>query len=179
LVALVFSVIEAPAYGWLRTIAGLALAVVLLVRFVVWELRQATPLLDPRVFRKAAVGRQHVDLRADLRLLRLHVHRHAVPPAGSRRHAAARRRPDSSAAAAMVPTSRLVPQLTARYGTRTVCASGLSLVGAGLIVIAQAGTHTPYALMAAGPVLLGVGPRGRRRNRDRGDRKHPHLHLRQ
>src|ERR1700728_4858619 len=43
LVALVFSVIEAPTYGWLatRTIIGLALAVVLLVCFVLWELRQA------------------------------------------------------------------------------------------------------------------------------------------
>ena len=54
LVALVFSVIEAPTYGWLapRTVAGLAIAVVLVIAFVIWELRQAHPLLDPRVFRE-------------------------------------------------------------------------------------------------------------------------------
>ena len=40
---------------------------------------------------------EHVDLRPVLRVLRLHVHRHAVPPAGPRRHAAARRRPSASA----------------------------------------------------------------------------------
>jgi hypothetical protein len=47
-------VIEAPTYGWLaaRTIAGVALASVLGVVFVIWELRHATPLLGPRVFRK-------------------------------------------------------------------------------------------------------------------------------
>src|SRR5262249_52902700 len=52
LFALVFSVIEAPTFGWLaaRTVIGLALAVGLLAAFVAWELRQAAPLLDPRVF---------------------------------------------------------------------------------------------------------------------------------
>jgi hypothetical protein len=45
LVALVFSVIEAPTYGWLatRTLVGLALAGALVVAFVLWELRQAAP----------------------------------------------------------------------------------------------------------------------------------------
>ena len=54
LTALVFSVIEAPTYGWLatRTVAGLVLAGVLIVGFVAWELRQPTPLLNPRVFGK-------------------------------------------------------------------------------------------------------------------------------
>ena len=42
LVVLVFSVIEAPTYGWLatRTVVGLVLALVLLTVFVLWELRQ-------------------------------------------------------------------------------------------------------------------------------------------
>ena len=54
LVALVFSVIEAPTYGWLaaRTVTGLGLAVVLVIAFVIWEMRQRNPLLDPRVFRE-------------------------------------------------------------------------------------------------------------------------------
>jgi EmrB/QacA subfamily drug resistance transporter len=160
LVALVFSVIEAPTYGWLasRTIIGLALAVALLVCFVCWELRQPHPLLDPRVFRNRRlatgsmsifvqffaffgftfIGMQYLQLvRGDTPLL-----------------AAVQVLP---LAAVMVPTSRLAPRLTTRFGTRTVCASGLTLVSVGVAIIAQSGTHTPYALMALGLVVLGVG----------------------
>jgi EmrB/QacA subfamily drug resistance transporter len=160
LVALIFSVIEAPTYGWLatRTLAGLILGFMLLAAFVLWELRQEHPLLDPRVFRNRPlsvgsmsifvqffaffgftfIGMQYLQLvRGDTPLL-----------------AALQVLP---MAAAMVPTSRLVPSLTARYSTRTVCASGLALVAAGLAIIAQAGTDTPYALMAGGLVVLGIG----------------------
>jgi EmrB/QacA subfamily drug resistance transporter len=160
LVALIFSVIEAPTYGWLatRTLAGLILGFVLLTAFILWELRAEHPLLDPRVFRNRSlstgsmsifvqffaffgftfIGMQYLQLvRGDSPLL-----------------AAVQVLP---LALAMVPTSRLAPPLTARYSTRTVCAGGLALVAAGLAIIAQAGTHTPYALMAAGLVVLGIG----------------------
>jgi len=156
----VCSVIEAPTYGWLatRTLIGLILALVLLATFILWELHQPHPLLDPRIFRNRQlatgsmsifvqffaffgftfIGMQYLQLvRGDTPLL-----------------AAVQVLP---LAAVMVPTSRLAPALTARYGTRTVCASGLALVSAGVAIIAQAGTHTPYALMAAGLVVLGVG----------------------
>jgi len=160
LVALIFSVIEAPSYGWLapRTLAGLILGFALLAAFILWELRQEHPLLDPRVFRNRAlstgsmsifvqffaffgftfIGMQYLQLiRGDSPML-----------------AAVQILP---LALAMVPTSRLVPRLTARYSTRTVCAGGLALVAAGLAIIAQAGTHTPYGLLAGGLVVLGVG----------------------
>ncbi len=160
LVALVFSVIEAPTYGWLapRTLGGLILAFGLIAVFILWELRQRNPLLDPRLFRNRQlttgsmsifvqffaffgftfIGMQYLQLvRGDSPLL-----------------AAVQILP---LAATMVPTSRLAPQLTARYGTRVVCAGGLTLVGAGMAIIAQCGTDTPYALMAAGLIVLGVG----------------------
>jgi EmrB/QacA subfamily drug resistance transporter len=160
LVALIFSVIEAPTYGWLaaRTLAGLVLGFALLAAFILWELRQEHPLLDPRVFRNRSlsvgsmsifvqffaffgftfIGMQYLQLvRGDTPLL-----------------AALQVLP---MALAMVPTSRLAPVLRARYSTRTVCAGGLALVAAGLAIIAQAGTDTPYALMAGGLVVLGIG----------------------
>jgi EmrB/QacA subfamily drug resistance transporter len=160
LVALVFSVIEAPTYGWLatRTLTGLILGFLLIAAFILWELRQEHPLLDPRVFRNRAlstgsmsifvqffaffgftfIGMQYLQLvRGDSPLL-----------------AAVQVLP---MAVAMIPTSRLAPALTARYGTRTVCAGGLALVAAGLAIIAQAGTDTPYVLMAGGLVVLGIG----------------------
>ncbi|MCB0876091.1 MAG: MFS transporter [Solirubrobacterales bacterium] len=53
--ALVFTIIEAPEYGWLagRTIAGFAVALVTLVAFAAWEARSDSPLLDVRLFRNA------------------------------------------------------------------------------------------------------------------------------
>lgn len=60
-------------------------------------------------------------------------------------------------AGTMIPTSRLAPRLTTRYGSRNVCAAGLVLVATGLAIVAQVGTDTPYWLMAAGLTVLGVG----------------------
>ncbi|MDQ3978115.1 MAG: DHA2 family efflux MFS transporter permease subunit, partial [Actinomycetota bacterium] len=50
---LVFTVIEAPRYGWTatRTTGGFALAAVLLAVFVLWERRRSDPMLDVAVFR--------------------------------------------------------------------------------------------------------------------------------
>ena len=54
-VLLVFTVIEAPRYGWTsaRTIGGFVVTVILFVAFVLWELRRDHPMLDVRVFRIA------------------------------------------------------------------------------------------------------------------------------
>ena len=50
---LVFTIIEAPAYGWAaaRSLAGFAASAVLLAAFIVRERRAAHPMLDVRLFR--------------------------------------------------------------------------------------------------------------------------------
>src|SRR5215813_5872957 len=50
---LVFTIIEAPTYGWTaaRTLAGFISAAVLLAAFIVWERRAAHPMLDVSLFR--------------------------------------------------------------------------------------------------------------------------------
>ncbi|HET9968274.1 MAG TPA: hypothetical protein VFQ68_08545, partial [Streptosporangiaceae bacterium] len=50
---LVFTIIEAPDYGWgsARSIAGFAGGAVLLAAFIGWERRAADPMLDVRLFR--------------------------------------------------------------------------------------------------------------------------------
>ncbi len=50
---LVFTIIEAPAYGWAagRSLAGFAAAAVLLAAFIAAERRAAHPMLDVRLFR--------------------------------------------------------------------------------------------------------------------------------
>jgi EmrB/QacA subfamily drug resistance transporter len=50
---LVFTIIEAPTYGWTagRSVAGFAVSAILLVAFIVRERRAAHPMLDVRLFR--------------------------------------------------------------------------------------------------------------------------------
>src|SRR5262249_17448968 len=50
---IVFTIIEAPTYGWgsVRSVAGFAASAVLLAAFIVWEQRTAHPMLDVRLFR--------------------------------------------------------------------------------------------------------------------------------
>ena len=50
---LVFTIIEAPAYGWAsgRRLLGFAVAAVLLAVFVCWEQRTSHPMIDVRLFR--------------------------------------------------------------------------------------------------------------------------------
>ncbi|HXL17346.1 MAG TPA: MFS transporter [Streptosporangiaceae bacterium] len=50
---LVFTIIEAPDYGWSsgRSLAGFAVSAVLLAAFVWWEQRTSHPMLDVRLFR--------------------------------------------------------------------------------------------------------------------------------
>ena len=50
---LVFTIIEAPGYGWAsgRSVAGFAVSAVLLAAFIGWERRARRPMLDVRLFR--------------------------------------------------------------------------------------------------------------------------------
>jgi EmrB/QacA subfamily drug resistance transporter len=50
---LVFTIIEAPAYGWAagRSLAGFAASVALLAAFIAWERRAAHPMLEVGLFR--------------------------------------------------------------------------------------------------------------------------------
>src|SRR5439155_883855 len=50
---LVFTILEAPDYGWtsVRSLLGFAVSAVLLAAFIGWERRVAHPMLDVRLFR--------------------------------------------------------------------------------------------------------------------------------
>jgi MFS family permease len=58
LFALVFGIIEAPLRGWLDALvlAGFVAGALLLVAFVVFELRRHEPMLDPRLFAQRGFG---------------------------------------------------------------------------------------------------------------------------
>jgi EmrB/QacA subfamily drug resistance transporter len=160
LTALVFSIIEAPEAGWAsaRTLGGIGGGLAVLAVFACRELRARHPMLDPRHFRNRRLSagslsifiqffaffgftfvalqylqgvRGDSPLRAALSVLPLSV--------------------------AMMPTARIAPKLTARFGGRNVCVTGLTLVAAGLVVISRVGTGSPYWLLLAGLIPLGVG----------------------
>jgi EmrB/QacA subfamily drug resistance transporter len=160
LVALVYSVIEAPDAGWLAadTLVGFAIGFAGLVAFVLVELRIEHPLLDPRIFRNRPLTAGSVSIFVQffaffgftfvilqyLQLLR----------GDSPLLAAVSVLP---LAATLMPAARVAPALVARTSARAVCASGLVLVAAGLAILSQLSGSSSYALLAGGLVLLGAG----------------------
>jgi fucose permease len=60
-------------------------------------------------------------------------------------------------AAAMLPTARLAPALVARLGARAVCTTGLALIAAALVILAQLTGTSGYWLLAVGLIPLGIG----------------------
>ncbi|MET7383232.1 MFS transporter [Streptomyces sp. NPDC005526] len=156
----VYAVIEAPVNGWssATTLGGLGLGLLLAVGFVVWELRQRHPLLDPRLFRnrRFAAGSLSITLQFFALFGFMFVLMQYLQLL----------RGDSALQAAlsllampigMVPTSRLSPRLSARFGVRGPWTLGLVALAAGLAILAQLGTNSSYLAVAAGLVPLGAG----------------------
>ena len=158
--ALVFSIIEAPEAGWAsaRTIGGIAAGLAILAVFIAWELRAAHPMLDPRHFRNRGLSAGSVSIFiqffAFFGFTFVVLQYLQGVRADSPLKAALLVLPLS---AAMLPTARMTPKLTARFGARTVCVAGLVLVAAGLAVISQVGIASPYWLLLAGLIPVGVG----------------------
>ncbi|MFJ2959405.1 MFS transporter [Streptomyces sp. NPDC087270] len=160
LLALVYSVIEAPTRGWADplTLGGIALGVLVLAAFVGWELRREQPLLDPRLFRNRRFSAGSVSVTLQffvffgfifvamqyLQLVRgdspLVAAVSVLPLAG-----------------ALVPATRLTPRLVARVGVRRPWVVGLVLVAVAMAVLSRLGTDSPYWLVVAGLVPLGAG----------------------
>ncbi|WP_343036734.1 MFS transporter [Flexivirga aerilata] len=156
----VYSIIEAPTYGWSagRTVVGLIAGAVVLAGFVLWELRTPAPLLDVRLFRHGGftggtlavsalfflffgfvfVFVQYLQFVRDWSPL---VTACAVLPL----------------AAGLMPGARVAPHLVARFGVRPVCAAGMTLVAGAMCGLATVGASTTYWLVAALLWVLGTG----------------------
>ncbi|MEX5633113.1 MFS transporter [Parafrankia sp. FMc2] len=160
LVALVYSVIEAPNAGWLsaRTLGGIAAGLGVLGGFVAWELRQAHPLLDPRLFRHRAFSAGTLSILVQffaffgfifvvLQYLQLVRGDSALLAAVSM----------LPMAAAMMPVARQTPRLAAHLGARNVCVAGLVLIATGLVMLSRVDATSSYWLIVAGLVPLGAG----------------------
>jgi EmrB/QacA subfamily drug resistance transporter len=160
LVALVYSIIEAPEHGWTsaRTIGGIALGLVILAGFVVHELRHPTPMLDPRVFTHRALAAGSLSIFVQffaffgfifviLQYLQLVRGDSALVSALSM----------LPMAACMIPAARLSPKIVEHAGARRVCVAGLILMAAGFVVLAQLGAGSSYWAVLGGLLPLGLG----------------------
>jgi EmrB/QacA subfamily drug resistance transporter len=160
LVAIVYSVIQAPTVGWLaaQTLAGLGLGLVVLAGFVGYELRRRTPMLDPRVFARRALSAGSlsifVQFFAFYGFIFLILQYLQIIRGDSALIAAVSMLP---MAATMMPTARLAPAVAARIGSRQMCVAGLLLIAAALAIIAHVSQTSPYWLLVAGLLILGVG----------------------
>ncbi|MGO9659832.1 MAG: MFS transporter [Acidimicrobiales bacterium] len=160
LVALVFSIIEAPEKGWLaaRTVTGLLAGFVVLVGFVAWELRQAHPLLDPHAFRLRTLSAGSLPIFVQFFAFFGFTFGMLQFMQGVRRDSP----PMASVSVlplglTLMPVSRVTPKLAEHFGRRAVCVGGLALMAIGLGVLAQMSGTSAYWAIVCGLVPLGAG----------------------
>jgi EmrB/QacA subfamily drug resistance transporter len=160
LVALVWSIIEAPEQGWTSApvLAGFATAAVVLAAFGWWELRAPQPMLDLRLFRNprftaasAAItlisfalfgfifmATQYLQFILGYSALSAGVH--TLP-----------------FAAAVMVTAPMSSKLVDRFGTKRVVAFGLASFSLGMVVAAGTTMSSGYGRVVLTMVLLGGG----------------------
>lgn len=160
LAVLVFSIIEAPERGWLsaRTLGGFAAVVALLGVFVVWERRQAHPMLDVTLFRSprfsAASGAVAVAFFALFGFIFLVTQYMQLLRGYTPLQTGVRLLP---VATCVGVSSVLGARLALRLGNKVVVATGLGLMATGFLWISRSSVATPYLEIVGQMVVLGSG----------------------
>jgi EmrB/QacA subfamily drug resistance transporter len=160
LATLVYAIIEGPERGWTDslTLGAFAAAIVLLIAFVVWELRREQPLLDPRLFRLRGFGAGTASITVQffaffgfifviLQYVQF-VLGYSPFVAGVAL---------APLAVAVMSLSPRVPTLLERFGPARVAPVGLLLMAGGFAILSSADRGSTYWLLLAGLVPLGVG----------------------
>lgn len=159
--ALVFTIIEAPEWGWLslNALAGAIITVVLLTAFVLWELRVNDPMLPVAIFKNlrfsaasAAITAAFFALFGFIFLITQYfqlVRGYSPLQAGVR---------VLPVAISIAVASVLAPLFVQKLGTTRVVTSGLLSFAAGLtwtgLVV---DVETPYIIIVGQMILLGIG----------------------
>jgi EmrB/QacA subfamily drug resistance transporter len=157
---LVFTIIEAPSWGWTApgTLLGFALAAALLATFVTWQLRIEHPLLPVRIFRNLRFSAASISVTAAFFALFgfifLITQYFQLVRGYTPLQAGVRTLPVALSIAAAAVTS---PRLAARIGTTRVVAGGLALMAVSFAWISSASAATPYLEIVGQMVLLGLG----------------------
>ncbi|MFN8620203.1 MAG: MFS transporter [Chloroflexota bacterium] len=158
--AIVFGIIEGPERGWADpvTVAALALGVGGLVAFVLWELRQAAPLLDPRLFRLRGFSAGSLTILVQFLaafgffFITLQYLQYVTGRSALEAGAALLPLPF-----VLLPTARKAPVIAQRVGLRRLGPLGLLLMAAGFLVLSRLAVDSPYWYFVIGLVLFGLG----------------------
>jgi len=159
--ALVFTIIEAPEWGWAsgQTLGGFAVALVLLAAFVRWELRVAHPMLPVRIFSNLRFSAASVAITAAFFALFgfifLITQYFQLIRGYGPLEAGVRTLP---VAISIAVVSIMSPRLVHRVGTTQVVRGGLALLAIAFLWIAlHTKVDTPYLEIVGQMILLGVG----------------------
>jgi EmrB/QacA subfamily drug resistance transporter len=160
IVALVFTIIEAPNAGWTsaRTLVGALVAATLGAAFVHWELRHPEPMLDVRLFRNGQLSRATLAVTAAFfslvgTLFAITQYLQLVRGL-STLQAGVRVLP---IAVSIGIGSGAAPKLAARFGSTRIVAAGAGLLAGGLLALRAVDIDSPYLGMAAALALIGLG----------------------
>jgi MFS family permease len=160
-VGLIFFLQEAPERGWTSPPALISLLVGVLaaVAFAVWELRQAAPLLDVRLFRERGLAGGSVVLlvvfgvQAGIAVMLYPYFQAVLGWSGLRSTVAL-----LPMAVLMMVMSGVTPRLAQRIGARATMAAGVALAGVGLALMAAlVSVDRGYIGVLPGMVAMGLG----------------------
>jgi EmrB/QacA subfamily drug resistance transporter len=158
--ALVYTVIEAPNWGWgsTHTAAGFGIAVAVLAAFAWWERRSSHPMLDVSVFANRRFSGGSLAVTAGFLTLFGFIfvitQYFQFIKAYSAFETGVRLLP---VAISIAVASIVGPRIVQRIGTTAVVVAGLSIFAAGLAWASTVDASTSYAIIAAQMVLLGGG----------------------
>ncbi len=155
--SLVYAIVEAPSAGWgsAQTIALLGLGVALLAAFVVIELRSASPLVPPHIFRVATVAGANITgllIGASLFSMFFFISLYMQQVLGyGPLKAGISYLP---LAGTIVISAGVASQLVTRFGYKPVLVAGMALIGIALIWFAQVATHGSFVGDLLGPSIV-------------------------
>jgi EmrB/QacA subfamily drug resistance transporter len=157
---LVFTLIEAPTYGWVsnRSLLSFAGAALLALIFGLWETRRAEPMLDLELFRNlrftAASLAVAISFFALSGFIFLVVQYFQSVKGWGPLSTGVRLLP---VALSVAVSSIVGPKVAVRAGTKLVVASGLLLATGFYIWVAHTSATTSYTTIAAQMIVLGLG----------------------
>jgi hypothetical protein len=158
--AVVYTVIEAPQWGWssARTVGGLAVAVVVLAGFALWERRRTHPMLDVSVFANRRFSGGSLAVTAGFLTLFGFIFVITQYFQFIRDYSAFETGVRLLPVAVSIALASIVgPRIVERVGTTAVVAAGLSIFAAGLGWASTVNAGTPYTEIALQMLLLGGG----------------------
>ncbi|MER8008381.1 MFS transporter [Streptomyces sp. NPDC094149] len=158
LVAVLFGIIEGPAYGWTsaRILGVFAAGALLVATFARHALRSRTPLFDPRVFASARLRATTLGMATGFFGLFALFFVNSQYLQGVKGYGPAR---TGVAILPLIVGMALVPKLAARWASRPrpVVGAGLALIGLGLLGASTVDAGTPYPLYACWLLVISAG----------------------